>query len=286
MIRTRGHRLNKCCLSRAPSWGALYDNLMTHALFDLTDKVAIITGSTRGLGRAIAEAYLQAGASVVVSSEDNRACASALADFQSAGYERVMALKCDVSSDIEQRALIDAAVARFGGLDILVANAGIGGPQTGSIASPRDAYDRVMDVNLNSIVRLCGWAVPALKSRGGGSIILMSSLSGLRGNKTIGAYALAKAALSQLARNLAVEFGPDNIRANAIAPGFIRTDLAKPLLADESFMARRMQNTPLRRPGEAHEIAGPALFLAARGGAFVNGQTLVVDGGTLITDGN
>jgi NAD(P)-dependent dehydrogenase (short-subunit alcohol dehydrogenase family) len=143
-----------------------------------------------------------------------------------------------------------------------------------------------MRVNLHSIVQLCALAVPALKARGGGSIILMSSLAALRGNKSIGPYALTKAALAQLARNLAVEFGPDNIRANAIAPGFIRTDLSASLMANEAFMARRMQNTPLRRAGEPSEIAGPAVFLASKGGAFVTGQTLVVDGGTLVTDGN
>jgi len=113
----------------------------------------------------------------------------------------------------------------------------------------------------------------------------MASLAGLRGNKTIGPYALSKAALAQLARNLAVEFGPDHVRANAIAPGLIRTELAAPLLANADFMKRRLQLTPLRRVGEPHEIAGAAIFLASAAGAFVTGQTLVVDGGTLVTDG-
>jgi NAD(P)-dependent dehydrogenase (short-subunit alcohol dehydrogenase family) len=157
---------------------------------------------------------------------------------------------------------------------------------SGTVDVTPDDYQRVMSVNLDSIVRLCGLVIPHLKARGGGSIVLMSSIAGLRGNKALGPYALSKAALAQLARNLAVEFGPDNIRANAIAPGFIRTALAEPLLANEDFMARRMQNTPLRRPGEPEEVAGAALFLASPAGAFVTGQTLVVDGGTLITDGN
>ena len=143
-----------------------------------------------------------------------------------------------------------------------------------------------MSLNLDSVVELCGLAVPHMLARGGGSIILLSSIAGMRGNKTLGSYALSKAALAQLARNLAVEFGPDGIRANALAPGFIRTELAAPLLADATFMARRMQNTPLRRVGEPEEVAGAALFLASGAGAFVTGQTIVVDGGTLITDGN
>jgi NAD(P)-dependent dehydrogenase (short-subunit alcohol dehydrogenase family) len=168
----------------------------------------------------------------------------------------------------------------------VVANAGIADPMKGSLVCTQAEYRKVMAVNLDAIIELCGLAVPALRARGGGSIVLMASLAGLRGNRAIGVYALAKAAVIQLARNLAIEFGPDNIRANAIAPGFIRTDLAAGLIGDKAFMARRMQNTPLRRPGEPHEVAGAALFLAGRGGAFVSGQTIVVDGGTLVTDGS
>jgi NAD(P)-dependent dehydrogenase (short-subunit alcohol dehydrogenase family) len=259
---------------------------LTESLFDLSGKVAIVTGSTRGLGRAIADAYLAAGASVMISSEDAQACSAALARYRSAGFATVEARKCDVTVENEQQALVGATVARFGGLDILVANAGITDDFAGSLATSQARYEQIMRVNLHSIVQLCAYAVPALKARGGGSIILMSSLAAMRGNKSIGPYALTKAALAQLARNLAVEFGPDNIRANAIAPGFIRTDLSASLMANEAFMARRMQNTPLRRAGEPSEIAGPAVFLASKGGAFVTGQTLVVDGGTLVTDGN
>jgi len=259
---------------------------MACTLFDLTGKIAIVTGGTRGLGLAVAKAYLEAGASVMICSEDAAACDAASAQLRSAGFDRVAARVCDVTVGVDQRALVDDTLDHFGGLDILVANAGIADPMKGSLACTADEYRRVMDINLNSIVHLCGFAVPALRARGGGSIVLMASLAGLRGNRAIGVYALSKAALIQLARNLAVEFGPDNIRANAIAPGFIRTDLGAALLADHAFMARRMQNTPLRRPGEPHEIAGAALFLAGRGGAFVTGHTLVVDGGTLVTDGS
>jgi NAD(P)-dependent dehydrogenase (short-subunit alcohol dehydrogenase family) len=157
---------------------------------------------------------------------------------------------------------------------------------SGTLASDPAEHRQIMAVNLDSVVQLCRLAVPHLRSQGGGSVLLLSSLAGLRGNKSLGSYALSKAALSQLARNLAVELGPDNIRANAIAPGFIRTELAAPLLADEAFMARRLANTPLRRAGEPIEVAASALFLASRAGAFITGQTLVIDGGTLITDSN
>jgi NAD(P)-dependent dehydrogenase (short-subunit alcohol dehydrogenase family) len=255
------------------------------SLFDLTGKVALVTGGNRGLGRAIAEAYAAAGAAVVISSEDATACAQAVAEMRSEGWA-VSGRTCDARDDDAQRDLVDSTVDLLGGLDIVVPNAGIGDALRGSLVATDSDYRNVMAINLDSVVRLCGLVVPHLKARGGGSIVLMSSLSGLRGNRALGPYALTKAALAQLARNLAVEFGPDNIRANAIAPGFIRTELAAPLLANEAFMARRMQNTPLRRPGEAFEVAAAALFLAGPGGGFTTGQTLVVDGGTLVTDGS
>lgn len=149
-----------------------------------------------------------------------------------------------------------------------------------------DDYARVMAINLRSQVVLANLALPGIAAGGGGAVILISSLSGLRGNGRINAYALAKAGVAQLARNLAVEWGPQGIRVNAISPGFIATELSAPLLADATFMARRMAATPLRRPGTPAEVAGAAVFLASSAGAFVTGHNLVVDGGTLITDGS
>ncbi|WP_114955071.1 SDR family NAD(P)-dependent oxidoreductase [Sphingosinicella terrae] len=254
-------------------------------LFDLGGRTAIVTGGSRGIGLAIARAFGEAGGSVMIASEDAQACEAAQASLAREGLKAAWR-RCEVTSETDQRALVEATVAIFGGLDILVCNAGISGPMKGSTCPDPPAYRHVMSINLDSVVQLCGFALPHLKARGGGSIILMSSIAGLRGNKALGPYAISKAALAQLARNLAVEHGPDNVRANALAPGFIRTDLAAALLADEAFMARRMQNTPLRRPGEVREVAGAALFLASPAGAFVTGQTLVVDGGTMITDGN
>jgi NAD(P)-dependent dehydrogenase (short-subunit alcohol dehydrogenase family) len=253
--------------------------------FSLAGRVALVTGGTRGLGRAIAELLAQAGAQVVISSEDPVACAQAQAELRAQGLA-ITAQVCDVRDAAAQAALVAATVQAHGGLDVVVANAGIGDPMLGSLAAEAQAYRNVMAINLDSIVQLCALAVPHLKARGGGSLILMASLSALRGNGSIGPYALAKAALAQLARNLAVELGPHNIRANAIAPGFIATELSGPLLANPDFMARRMQLTPLRRPGTPDEVAGPALLLASPAGAFITGQTLVVDGGTLITDGS
>ena len=260
-------------------------NMSLDELFGLSGKTAIVTGGARGLGLAIARAFGRAGASVIIAGEDDAEGQKALASLQ-ADASDAMWLCCDVTKEIDQTALVEQAIARFGAIDILVANAGVAGTSRGSAPFDPGDYRRVMAVNLDSVAQLCALVLPHMQASGGGSIILMASLAGLRGNRSLGAYALSKAALAQLARNLAVEFGSGNIRANALAPGFIRTDLAMPLLADPAFMERRMRSTPLGRPGEPEEVAGAALFLASRAGAFVTGQTLVIDGGTLITDGN
>lgn len=248
-------------------------------LFDLSGKVAVVTGSTRGLGYAIAEAMIAHGAQVVVSSENADDTAAAAAALGATG------IACDVGDDEAVAALVSNTVQRFGGIDILVSNAGItGGPS----ASPTDmaSFDRVIAINLRSMVLLTKHALPVMAGRPNASVTLMASISGLRGNGKIDAYALAKAGITQLARNIAVQWGPRGVRANAIAPGLIDTALADVFKADEAVMARRMQMTPLRRMGLPAEVAGAAVFLAAPAGGFVNGQVLVVDGGTVITDGS
>ena len=261
------------------------DNPTSLDLFDLSGKVAIITGSTRGIGLAIAEQFCNAGAKCVVSSEDAAAVDTTVARLAGAGH-KVAGLECDMADKHALASLIDVAVDKFGGLDILVCNAGITG-KAGSIMEIDTAdYARVFDINLHSMVTLTGLAIPHLEARGGGSIILISSIAALRGNAAINAYAFAKAGVTQLARNLAVQCGRSNIRANSIAPGLIQTGLSAPLLNDKKFIQKRMQMTPLRRTGEVEEVAGCAHFLASAAGAFVTGHNLVVDGGTTITDGS
>lgn len=255
------------------------------APFDLHGKVALVTGASRGIGYAVAEAMGAAGARVAICSEDAEASQDAAQRLKAAGLE-ALGFCCDVSDDQQLAALVEQTVAAWGRIDILVCNAGIAG-RPGPIAQVSDReYEQVMAVNLRSNMKLTSLVLPGMAAAGGGSVILMASLSALRGNKSINVYALSKAALTQLARNLAVEWGPANIRVNAIAPGFIRTELSRGILEDAAHLARRLQHTPLRRVGEPEDIAGAAVFLAAPAGAFVTGHTLVVDGGTLISDGN
>ncbi len=249
-------------------------------LFDLAGKVAIVTGSTRGIGRAIAGALIDAGARVVISSEDAADTARVAAELGMPG------IACDVSDDAALARLVDFSVAELGRIDVLVCNAGITGQAGPFAAIDMDDYARVMAINLRSQVVLCNLALPHIAASGGGAAVLVASLSGLRGNARINAYALAKAGVAQLARNLAVEWGPQGVRVNALSPGFIATELSQPLLDNAEFMARRMGMTPLRRPGTPEEVAGAAVFLASPAGGFVTGHNLVVDGGTLITDGS
>lgn len=258
---------------------------MSADAFDLSGKIAIVTGSTRGIGLAIAEQFCEAGAACIISSEDPQAVEAITKTLHEKGHT-VAGQTCDVTDKNALHQLIDRAITEFGGLDILVCNAGITGKPSNAIDEDTHDFSEVFATNLNSMVDLTKLAYPHLKARNGGSIILVSSIAALRGNASINAYALAKAGVTQLARNLAVQWGPDNIRSNAISPGFINTELSAPLLANKEFMQQRMQMTPLRRPGEPSEIAACAQFLASDAAAFINGHNLVVDGGTTITDGS
>lgn len=257
------------------------DHTTASPLFDIAGKRVLVTGGTRGIGSGIVRQLIAAGARVAFCSEDAEGVARARGMFGDA-----LGFVCDVRDDAALAELVTAIKSNFDGLDALVCNAGITGTPGGFADLEMADYDRVMSINLRSIVVLAKLMRPLLQSAGGGSIVLMASLSALRGNNAISSYALAKAGVTQLARNLAVEWGPDNIRTNAIAPGLIRTELSGPLLANQEFMGRRMQMTPMRRVGEIDEIAGAVHYLLAPAGSFVNGHTLVIDGGTLITDGS
>ena len=249
-----------------------------NSLFDLTGKVAVVTGSSRGIGRAIAERMAQHGARVVVSSRKPEACEPVAAAIRAQGNQ-AMVQPCNIGRKPEVQALVDATLAAWGRIDVLVCNAAIN-PHFGPLATIEDdAWDRIMATNIRSNLWLANLTAPAMAQRGEGAIILVSSIAGLRGSATLGAYGVSKAADMQLVRNLAVEWGPHGVRANGIAPGLVRTDFARALWEDPALLERRTRDTPLRRIGEPDEIAGAAIFLAAPAGRFMTGQTIVVDGG-------
>jgi len=247
-------------------------------LFDLAGKIAVVTGSSRGIGRAIAERLAEHGARVVVSSRKADACEEVAQGIRDRGGEAAV-IPCHIARKAELQALVDQTAALWGGIDVLVCNAAVN-PYFGPAAGiPDDAYDRIMGANVRSNFWLCNMAIPGMADRGGGSVIVVSSIAGLRGTPTLGVYGLSKAADMQLVRNLAVEWGPRNVRANCIAPGLVRTDFARALWEDPENLRRRTRDTPLQRIGEPDEIAGAAVFLAAPSGSFMTGQTIVIDGG-------
>ncbi len=252
-------------------------------MFDLKDKVAIITGSSRGIGRAIAEHMAAAGARVVVSSRKAEACAEVVAAITAAGGE-ALAIPCNVSRQGQLDELVAQTLAQWGRLDILVCNAAVNpwfGPMAGISA---EAYAKIMDSNVGSTFRLCNLAAPHIAAAGGGSIIVITSIGGNQGSATLGVYGMSKAAETALVRNLAVEWGPQGIRANAIAPGLIRTDFSRALWENPQLLSAVEQGTPLRRMGEPGDISGVAVFLASPAAAYLTGQTLVVDGGITVKE--
>ena len=248
------------------------------SLFDLSGKIAVVTGASRGIGRAIAERMAEHGAKVVVSSRKLDACEVVAGAIRARGGE-ALALACNIGRKGDCEALIAATQAKWGWVDVLVCNAAIN-PYFGPAAGIADeVFDKVMASNIKSNLWLSNLVIPGMAERGGGAIIIISSIGGLRGSALLGAYAISKAADMQLARNIAIEWGHKNIRANAIAPGLVRTDFARALWENPDIYKKRTRDTPLRRIGEPDEIAGAAVFLASSAGSYMTGQTLAIDGG-------
>ena len=253
------------------------------SLFDLSGQVAVITGSSRGIGRAIAIRMAEQGARVVISSRKQVPCDEVAAEINAKhGAGRAIAVAANISSKEALQALIDKTMVAFGRIDNLVCNAA-SNPYYGPLGGISDEqFRKILDNNIVANHWLVSMVAPQMRERKAGSIIIVSSIGGLRGSPIIGAYCISKAADMQLARNLAVEFGPDNIRVNCIAPGLIRTDFARALWENPEALAARNAETPLRRIGDPDEIAGAAVYLAAPASSFMTGQTLVVDGGVTI----
>ncbi len=252
------------------------------SLFDLSGKTAIITGSSRGIGRAIAEHYALHGANVVISSRTREACDEVAALINSRDGGRAIAIPASISSKPALEELVASARAHFGPIDILVANAA-SNPYYGPAGGITDEqFRKIMDNNILSNHWLAQLCLPDMIERKDGAIIIVSSIGGVKGSEVIGAYCVSKAADMQIARNYAVEYGRHNIRTNCIAPGLIRTDMARALWENPAAEERFNTSHPMRRMGLPEDLAGAAVFLGSRAGAYVNGQTIFVDGGTII----
>lgn len=249
-------------------------------LFDLTGKTAIVTGSSKGIGKAIAHRLAEQGANVVISSRKLDACEEAVKEINDlVGRKAAIAVAANIAVKEALRTLVDETMKAFGAIDILVCNAA-SNPYFGPMGNMNDdQFHKILQNNIVSNHWLIQMVAPQMRARKDGSIILVSSIAGVRGTPVIGAYGISKAADMALARNLAAEFGPDNIRVNTIAPGLVKTDFARALWENPDILKAATSRSPLGRIGEPDEIAGMAVFLAGKAGAFTTGQTFVIDGG-------
>jgi NAD(P)-dependent dehydrogenase (short-subunit alcohol dehydrogenase family) len=249
--------------------------------FRLDGKVAIITGSSRGIGRSIAETMARLGAKVVISSRKAEPCEEVAAAIKAEGGEATV-IPCNIGRKDEVEALVAKTKAQWGQVDILVCNAAVN-PSYGPMSDlTDDAFDKIMGSNVKSNLWLCNLVMPDMAKQGGGAVVIVSSIAGLRASPMLGGYGISKAADFALARNLAAEWGPKNVRINCIAPGLVKTDFAKALWENEEAVKRRNAITPLRRIGEPDEIGPIAAFLAAPASSFITGQVIVADGGVTI----
>lgn len=249
--------------------------------FSLDGQVAIITGSSKGIGRSIAETMAGLGAKVVISSRKVDACEAVAAEIRAGGGEALV-VPCNVSRKEDVAALVARTREHWGRIDVMVSNAAVN-PHYGPLSTLTDeAFDKIMDSNVKANIWFANLVLPEMAERGGGNMIIVSSIGGLRGTPVIGAYGISKAADFALARNLAVEWGPKNVRVNCIAPGLIKTDFARALWEDEENLKLRTATTPLRRIGTADEIGPVAAFLASSAASYITGQVIVADGGVTI----
>jgi NAD(P)-dependent dehydrogenase (short-subunit alcohol dehydrogenase family) len=249
--------------------------------FDLSGQVAVITGSSKGIGRAAAEIMAGLGAKVVISSRKADACEAVAAAIKSRGGE-AMVIPCNISRKEEIEGLVKGTLKQWGRIDTLVCNAAVN-PYFGPLEKiPDEAFDKIMSSNIKSNLWLCNYAIPGMAEQGGGSVVIVSSIGGLRGSAQLGAYGISKAADMQLMRSLAVEWGPRNVRINCVAPGLIKTDFARALWEDAERLKRTVATAPLRRIGEPNEIGGIVAFLASPLASFMTGSVIVADGGVTI----
>ncbi len=250
-------------------------------LFDLTGQVAVVTGGSKGIGRAIAECMAEVGAKIVVSSRKLDACEEVVEGIRARGGDAV-AIACNVTHIDQLENLVEGSMRAYGQIDCLVGNAAVN-PHYGPMTTiDESAFEKIMNCNVRANLWLSRLVLPQMAERKNGSIIIISSIAGIKGTDDIGIYGMSKAADMAMARNLAVRWGEHNIRVNTIAPGLIKTDFAKALWEDPEKRAKLEAQYPLRRIGEPDDVAGTAVFLAADAGRYITGQTIVVDGGSTI----
>jgi len=247
-------------------------------LFDLTGKVAVITGSTKGIGRAMAEALAEHGAKVVITSRKADLCDEVAAGINAAGGEAI-AVPCNVSHKDQRDNLLATTRKTWGKIDILILNAAVNPFHGSALDIPDSAFDKTMDVNIKCNMAFCRDVIPEMRERKDGAVMIVSSIGGLRGSTVLGAYCISKAADMQIVRNLAAEFGQDNIRVNCIAPGLVKTNFARVLYEDPEVAAKRIAGTPMRRLGEPEDLAGIAVYLASKAGSWTTDQVFCIDGG-------
>ena len=253
------------------------------SLFNLKNKSILITGSSRGIGKAIAMLCAVHGANVIISSRKADACDATADEINKhVGSNKAFAIPASISETEQLEYLVKKTIEKLGQIDVLVCNAATN-PFMGSMLDmPIEKFDKVMSNNIKSNQILCNLVLPGMVERSDGSIIIISSIGGLKGSNILGAYNISKAADIMMVKNIAAEFGKNNIRANSIAPGLIKTDFAKALWENPDILKAVLGNTPMQRIGEPDEIAGVAVMLASKAGEYINGQTIVIDGGTTI----
>ena len=250
-------------------------------IFDLTGKVALLTGASKGMGKSMAQGLADHGAKVVVSSRKQDACDEAAAEInQACGEDRAIGIACNAGYKDQLQALVDETRSRLGPIDVLIGNAGVN-PFYGSMADlPDEAFDKIMSTNVKANHWLCQMVAPDMIEKGRGSMMITASTGAFHASETLGAYGISKLADIALVRNLALELGPKGVRVNAICPGLIKTDFAKALWDNPEAAQRANEQIPLRRLGESDDLQGLAVFLASDASSYITGQALTVCGGS------
>jgi NAD(P)-dependent dehydrogenase (short-subunit alcohol dehydrogenase family) len=254
--------------------------MTTTTLFDLTGKVALLTGASKGMGKAMAEGLAEHGARVVVSSRKLDQCEATAAEInEKCGDGSAIAIACNIGYKDQLQALVDTTREKLGPIDVLVSNAGIN-PFYGSMSDiPDEAFDKIMSSNVKSNHWLCQMVAPDMITKGSGSIMITASTGAFSASEVLGTYNISKLADIALVRNLAAEWGPKGLRVNAICPGLIKTDFAKALWDNPEAAQRANEQIPMRRLGESDDLKGVAVFLASESSSYVTGQALTVCGG-------